>query len=141
MDHVIYTDGSVHPNPNGFGGWAYVRYETGVEGWTEKFGGVEDTTNNRMEMQAAIEALRDIPEESSVEVRSDSQYLVNTMEKGWNRGKNNDLWRELDILCEARNVAWVWVRGHDGNKDNELADRLANKGRLEILKESGDDGK
>ena len=130
--HIIYTDGSCHPNPDGFGGWAYVINESGETGWAASYGGIPNTTTNRMEMQAAIEALKIVPEGDRAILHSDSQYVVNTMTKGWNRGANNDLWRELDVLCNVRDVDWVWVRGHDGNVRNEMADRLANKGRLEL---------
>ena len=134
--YVAYTDGSCHPNPDGFGGWGYVINATGETGWDARYGGVPGTTTNRMEMQAAIETLKIVPEGDRVLIHSDSRYLVDTMVKGWNRGANNDLWKEIDVLCESRDVDWIWVKGHDGNIRNEMADRLANKGRLELTKET-----
>ena len=120
----IYTDGSCITNP-GPGGWAAVILENGAK--RELHGRDESTTNNRMEMLAVIKGLSALPESSEVTVYSDSQYVVNTMTRNWKRNVNNDLWTLLDTEVAKRNVHWQWVRGHDGNPMNELADRLANR--------------
>ena len=120
----IYTDGSCITNP-GPGGWAAVILENGAK--RELHGREESTTNNRMEMLAVVEGLSALPESSEVTVYSDSQYVVNTMTRNWKRNVNNDLWTLLDTEVAKRNVHWQWVRGHDGNPMNELADRLANR--------------
>lgn len=141
-DYIVYTDGSLfrlqRPTSYGYGGWAYVRYEPGINGWVSRYGGAGGTNIKRMETQAAIEALRDIPKESSVLLYSDARYLLKMMNKRINRNEyNNDLFGELDILCETRNVAWIWVKGHSGIEGNVLADRLARKGRLEFTEQVG----
>lgn len=120
----IHTDGSCIDNP-GSGGWAAIIVEDGV---TAKFHGREEntTTNNRMELLAAIKGLEAVPAGVDVRVHSDSQYLINTMTKGWKRNRNGDLWARLDAEVTARRVDWKWVRGHAGDPLNEDADRLAN---------------
>ena len=118
----IYTDGACQGNP-GPGGWAAIVQRDGQE--TELAGREEDTTNNRMEILAAIKGLEATPEGSTVTLYSDSQYLVNTMTRGWKRRANIDLWNRLDTLVTQRNVAWEWVRGHMGHPENERADKLA----------------
>ena len=97
-------------------------------------GGERATTNNRMEMTAAIRGLEAAPAGTAVAVYSDSQYLVNTMTLNWKRRKNQDLWKQLDSLADERYVTWFWVRGHDGDRWNEEADRLA----LAAAKDSSD---
>jgi cyclic pyranopterin phosphate synthase len=118
----IYTDGSCSGNP-GPGGWGAIVMD-GVNK-SPLSGGEASTTNNRMEMLAAIEGLSSVSSESHVTIHSDSQYLVNTMTKNWKRNANQDLWARLDILVAERAVKWEWVRGHDGHSLNEAADRLA----------------
>jgi cyclic pyranopterin phosphate synthase len=118
----IYTDGACQGNP-GPGGWGAIVQRNGEE--TELAGHEDGTTNNRMEVTAAIKGLETTPEGSSVTLYSDSQYLVNTMTKGWKRRANVDLWTRLDALVARRNVAWEWVRGHAGHPENERADKLA----------------
>lgn len=118
----IYTDGACSGNP-GPGGWAAIVVE-GDERY-ELQGSSPDTTNNRMELTAAIEGLSRTPAGTEVTVHSDSQYLINTMTKGWKRNANHDLWRKLDGLVSEREVTWDWVRGHDGHPENERADKLA----------------
>ena len=119
----IYTDGSCLNNP-GPGGWgAIVLVE---QGEPLRLSGQEpDTTNNRMELTAAIKGLEAVPAGTSVELFSDSEYLVKTMTKNWKRRVNQDLWNQLDSLSASRQVAWQWVQGHSGDKWNEEADRLA----------------
>jgi cyclic pyranopterin phosphate synthase len=118
----IYTDGSCSGNP-GPGGWGAIVVSDGTK--TPLSGGELKTTNNRMEVMAAIEGLVVIPEGSAVTVHSDSTYLVNTMTKGWKRNANPDLWTRLDRVAAERSVKWEWVRGHNGHPLNEAADRLA----------------
>ena len=135
-DYTLYTDGSCQSNP-GPGGWAYVLISGQKE---ERFcGGTRVTTNNRMELTAVIRGLTRVPEGSSVAVYSDAQYVTNAFNKGWihnwkrlgwNNGsgtlKNTELWKNLDGLVKARNVTFVWVKGHNGNKYNEICDEAAN---------------
>lgn len=118
----IYTDGACQGNP-GPGGWAAIVQRD--EGETDLAGHEDGTTNNRMEIMAAIKGLETTPESSMVTLYSDSQYLVNTMTRGWKRRANVDLWNRLDTLVAQRNVAWEWVRGHVGHPENERADKLA----------------
>ena len=119
----IYTDGSCIGNP-GPGGWAAIIIESGA---TRKLHGHDvRTTNNKMEVLAAIEGIKVTPPGADVCVHSDSSYLVNTMTKGWKRNKNRDLWARLDTEVARRNVTWKWVKGHAGHPLNEMADRIAN---------------
>ena len=118
----IYTDGSCSGNP-GPGGWGAIVVQNGTE--KPLSGGAPQTTNNRMEMMAAIEGLRSVAPGSIVTVHSDSQYVVNTMTKNWKRNANQDLWPMLDSLVKERNVTWNWVRGHNGHPMNEKVDKLA----------------
>ncbi len=120
----IYTDGACLGNP-GPGGWAAVIQERGKRKIVA--GHDDQTTNNRMEILAAIEGLEATPEGDKVAVHSDSQYLVNTMTRKWKRNVNNDLWARLDKAVSKRKVAWEWIRGHAGHPENELADKLANE--------------
>ncbi len=118
----IYTDGSCLRNP-GPGGWAAIIMD-GVD--TKRIsGGDPRTTNNRMELMAAIQGLAALPPGSPVAIHSDSEYLVKTMTLNWKRNKNNDLWDKLDLLSGERQVTWEWVRAHVGHPYNEEADRLA----------------
>lgn len=118
----IYTDGSCEPNP-GNGGWAYVIPSTGID----KFGGEPDTTNNRMEMQAIIETLRDTV--GAVTILSDSQLCIYLLRGAWKAKRNRDQVAEARTLMAGRRVTFQWVRGHNGNQHNERADLLASKGR------------
>ena len=119
----IYTDGSCKGNP-GPGGWAALIVEE--DGKNTPFSGAEPrTTNQRMEVKAAIEGLVRTPPGSQVTVYSDSQYLVNTMTKSWKRQANLDLWNSLDRLVARRSVSWEWLKGHAGHQLQEEADQLA----------------
>jgi ribonuclease HI len=121
---LVYADGSCEGNP-GPGGWGVVIVTP--EGRRRLSGGDSQTTNNRMEIMAAIEALRAIDPGVPVILRSDSQYLVKTMNEGWRRTKNQDLWKQLDaeVARHGQNVRFEWVRGHAGDALNEEADELA----------------
>lgn len=137
---IIYTDGSSKGNP-GPGGWAAVIESRSMnhEVRIEEIGGNEkETTNNRMEMRAAIEALKNIEENSEVEINSDSEYLINGITKwikGWQKNNwqtkdkrevlNKDLWEELFLETEKRKVEWKKVAGHSGHKENERCDLIA----------------
>ena len=122
----IYTDGACSGNP-GVGGWAFIIPE--LNGY-EHAGYVLDTTNNRMELTAVIEALKCAAHNCSdtcVEIITDSQYVVNTMTQGWQRKKNLDLWQELDkvVALFKLTVRWTWVKGHADNEYNQKCDELA----------------
>lgn len=132
----IATDGACRGNP-GPGGWAAII--RGASGERELFGNDPDTTNNRMELLAIIQALRELPDSSRVRIKSDSQYAIkgctewmpNWKRRGWRTSdkkpvKNRDLWQELLRLTELHTVEWQWVRGHSGDADNERVDALAN---------------
>ena len=118
----IYTDGSCQGNP-GRGGWAAIIIQDGQRRVLS--GGEPKTTNNRMELLAAIRGLEAAPRGAAVTVFSDSQYLVNTMTRNWKRRVNLDLWSSLDGLLAERQVWWEWVRGHDGHLLNEEANAIA----------------
>jgi ribonuclease HI len=133
---VIHSDGACHGNP-GPGGWAAV-LEYGQHR-RELSGGVPATTNNRMELQAAIEALSGLKEPCEVEFYTDSEYLKNGVSgwltkwkrNGWRTKsrkpvKNEDLWRALDSVASRHKVKWNWLKGHAGHPGNERCDQLAN---------------
>jgi ribonuclease HI len=135
---IAYADGSCLGNP-GPGGWGIVLLNN--DGSRREFcGAAASTTNNRMEITAAIEALRRSPPGIDVTIRTDSQYLVKTMTLGWKRRENLDLWQILDAEVARRRVVWEWVRGHAGEVLNERADELARNAALGKLQSSPLDG-
>ena len=118
----LYTDGACRGNP-GPGGWGAILVYQGHE--KELSGGERDTTNNRMELMAAIRGLEALKEPCKVTLTSDSVYLIDTIVKGWKKKKNTDLWERLEALLRMHDVSFVWVKGHDGHPYNERCDRLA----------------
>ena len=135
---IIYTDGACRGNP-GPGGWgALIKFDSMEK---EIFGGKNDTTNNQMELLAAIEGLAALKEPCSVEIFTDSKYVMDGITqwiKNWKKNnwrtaakkevKNKELWQKLDHLISKHQVQWCWVKGHSGDAGNETADLLANKG-------------
>jgi len=132
---IIYTDGACDPNP-GPGGWAAILRYNGQE--KVLTGNDPHSTNNRMELQAAISALEALHEPCRVELYTDSTYLKrgitewlpNWIARGWRKSNrkavlNADLWRKLHALTKQHDVHWHWVRGHSGDRQNERVDRLA----------------
>lgn len=142
-----WTDGACSGNP-GPGGWGVLMraIEAGqVVKERELSGGAGDTTNNRMELLAAIHALEVLARESAITITTDSAYVKNGVESwihGWKRNgwktadkkpvKNADLWQQLDALAQNFSVSWHWVKGHAGHPENERADQLANQGIDEL---------
>jgi ribonuclease HI len=144
---VIYSDGACSGNP-GPGGWGALLIYGGKS--RELSGGEPATTNNRMELQAATEALDALTRPSTVELHTDSQYVRNGITQwihrwkrnGWRTAgkdpvKNEDLWRRLDEATRRHRVTWHWVKGHAGHEQNERADALAREGMKPFLKTRG----
>lgn len=142
-EHVeIFTDGACRGNP-GPGGWgALLRYG---EHEKQLYGGEPNTTNNRMELMAAIIALESLKRPCKVELTTDSQYvrmgitewMANWKKRGWKNSakkpvKNIDLWKRLEAASAKHEIVWHWVKGHSGHDENELADELANRGIDEL---------
>lgn len=135
---TIYTDGACKGNP-GPGGWGvYFKYNLHEK---ELCGGDMETTNNKMELMAAIVALETLTKPCKVALHTDSKYVLqgitewmdNWKKRGWKTAakkpvKNEELWRRLDNAIQKHEINWIWVKGHSGNAGNEKADMLANKG-------------
>ena len=137
----IYTDGACSGNP-GPGGWGVLMLSNGEE--KELCGGEMETTNNRMELMAAIQALEALSKSREVDLYTDSKYvgdgitkwMINWKKNGWRNAakkpvKNTDLWQRLDEATQRHEVNWHWVKGHSGHPENERADALANMGMAE----------
>ena len=134
----IYTDGACRGNP-GDGGWGVlIKYENTLK---EIYGGEKNTTNNKMELKAAIEGLKALNESCIVNLTTDSKYVMqgitswidNWKKNNWKSStkkdiKNKDLWLLLDKYVTMHEVKWFWVKGHSGHEENEIADTLANRG-------------
>jgi ribonuclease HI len=148
---IAYTDGGCRGNPGGVGAWAFVLVDARTRVALERAGGEPSTTNNRMEIRGAIEALRALSRAgSTIRIHSDSKYLIDCAtkwmpgwkKKGWSRGKeplkNLDLLKDLDALLAQHRVSWQWVPGHAGLVGNEHVDRLANEAmdRIEVQREA-----
>jgi len=132
----IFTDGACRGNP-GPGGWGVLlRFGTKEK---SLYGGERETTNNRMELTAAIKGLEALNKSCQVTLTTDSQYvkngitswIVNWKKKNWKTAsrkpvKNSDLWKQLDTLAGQHDIDWQWVKGHSGHRENEIADELAN---------------
>jgi ribonuclease HI len=138
----IFTDGACRGNP-GPGGWGALLRYNGKE--KPLYGGDPLTTNNRMELMAAIEGLKALSEQCEVSLTTDSQYvrkgitewLENWKKRGWKTAskkpvKNVDLWQQLDEQSKRHTINWHWVKGHSGHRENEIADQLANRGIDEL---------
>ena len=140
---IIYTDGACRGNP-GPGGWGAILLYGDKE--KELFGGEPETTNNRMELMAAIVALETLNAPCQVVLTTDSKYVMdgitqwmaNWKKRGWKTAskqpvKNVDLWQRLDAAVQRHEIDWQWVKGHSGHPGNERADALANRGIDEIV--------
>ncbi len=139
----LYTDGACRGNP-GPGGWGVLmRYNNHEK---ELYGGERETTNNRMELMAAIKGLESLSRHCEIKLYTDSKYVMqgitewihNWKKKGWKTAakkpvKNADLWQQLDKARDNHQVEWIWVKGHAGHEGNERADDLANRGVDEIV--------
>ena len=138
-DYIIHTDGSCLRNPGGPGGWAAVIETVATGNVEERSGGAAETTNNRMELTAALTAVTSVPAGARIALYTDSQYLKNAFTKfwlpawkkrGWRKADgepvlNQDLWMQLDAAFAERYVQFHWVKGHAGNSRNERCDALA----------------
>jgi len=135
---VLYTDGACRGNP-GPGGWGVLLESDGHS--KEIFGGEPDTTNNKMELRAAIEGLNALKKGCQVELFTDSTYVIkgitewlpNWKKRNWKTAakkpvQNVELWKELDEASQRHQIEWRWVKGHSGNSGNDKADELANRG-------------
>ena len=138
----IFTDGACRGNP-GRGGWGALIREADSENLI--YGGELNTTNNIMELTAAIKALEFLKVSSNVVITTDSKYVIqgitewihNWKERSWKTASkkpvlNKELWKELDRLTNLHSVKWKWIKGHSGHRENEIADQLANKGIDEL---------
>jgi ribonuclease HI len=141
----IYTDGGAKPNPDGPGGWAALLLFGNHK--KELSGGEPSTTNNRMELTAAIMALEALTEPCAVKLHTDSQYVKNGItqwmknwrKNGWRTAnkkpvKNQDLWQRLDAATQRHEIKWAWVKGHAGHEHNERVDQLATIARESLTK-------
>lgn len=140
---IIYTDGACRGNP-GKGGWGVILRYGDVQ--KQLYGGDASTTNNRMELMAAIQALEALSRPCTVTLHTDSKYVLqgitewlpNWKRRNWTTAakqpvKNEDLWRRLDAATVRHAINWQWVKGHSGDVGNELADQLANRGVDELV--------
>jgi len=138
----IFTDGACKGNP-GLGGWGALIIENGKE--KEIYGGSFNTTNNKMELTATIEALKLYKDPKTIELYTDSKYVKNGItewifnwkKNGWKNSskkpvKNLELWIKLDQMANHHEVSWFWVKGHSNHRENDIADALANKGINEL---------
>ncbi len=127
---IAWTDGACEPNP-GAGGWGLLLID-GKETY-EAFGGSPETTNNRMEMEAVLQAIKITPRYKRLIIRTDSQLVMLCAIKRWKRKSNLDQWAEYDAITKFREVLFEWYRSHNGTEGNERADYLAAQGRLSVI--------
>ena len=136
---TLYVDGACRGNP-GLGGWgAYIVTEQAEH---KLYGGEAQTTNNRMELTAAIEGILFCPTDAKLVIWTDSNYVKQGItewihgwkKKNWKDVKNPDLWQKLDAVCQGREIEWHWIKGHAGHAGNEMADQLANVGADQVSK-------
>ena len=143
VETEIFTDGACRGNP-GPGGWGALLRHNGHE--KSLYGAEALTTNNRMELMAAIQALESLTRPCRIRLTKDSKYvqqgimewMANRKRRGWKTAarkpvKNVDLWQRLDKAAERHDIEWAWVKGHSGHRENELADELANKAIDELI--------
>ena len=143
VETEIFTDGACRGNP-GPGGWGALLRHNGHE--KSLYGAEALTTNNRMELMAAIQALESLTRPCRIRLTTDSKYvqqgilewLANWKQRGWKTAarkpvKNVDLWQRLDKATQGHEIEWAWVKGHSGHRENELADELANKAIDELI--------
>jgi ribonuclease HI len=143
VETEIFTDGACRGNP-GPGGWGALLRHNGHE--KSLYGAEALTTNNRMELMAAIQALESLTRPCRIRLTTDSKYvqqgiiewMANWKRRGWKTAarkpvKNVDLWQRLDKAAERHDIEWAWVKGHSGHRENELADELANKAIDELI--------
>jgi ribonuclease HI len=143
VETEIFTDGACRGNP-GPGGWGALLRHNGHE--KSLYGAEALTTNNRMELMAAIQALESLTRPCRIRLTTDSKYvqqgimewMANWKRRGWKTAarkpvKNVDLWQRLDKATEGHDIEWAWVKGHSGHRENELADELANKAIDELI--------
>ena len=143
IETEIFTDGACRGNP-GPGGWGALLRHNGHE--KSLYGAEALTTNNRMELMAAIQALESLTRPCRIRLTTDSKYvqqgimewMANWKRRGWKTAarkpvKNVDLWQRLDKAAERHDIEWAWVKGHSGHRENELADELANKAIDELI--------
>ena len=134
----IYTDGSCLKNPNGPSGWAFCLLDSNNEWYGS--GGEKSSTNNRMEMTAVIEALDFISNNSNFninetyEIYSDSKLVLNCAQNIWKRKCNLDLWIKFDKVSKNINIQWTWIKAHNGNKYNEIVDKISRYEAIKHLK-------
>lgn len=141
MCYELFTDGGCWPNP-GDGGWAFILRHLSSGETMKMSGGEMATTNNRVELRAVIEGLGQLPTGSSVNLYSDSQYVVKGImmwrhswkKKQWKYVMNPDLWQELDALLQIHEVTAFWIRGHDGHPENEECDRMCEAAQIQMKK-------
>jgi ribonuclease HI len=125
----IYTDGACDFNTRGahnIGGYAFAIVDEENKLISDGYGRMKNTTNNRMEIKAVIEAIKKVEDDWNVTIYSDSKYVVNTIMSGWKKRKNIDLWEELCPMVK-QNIRLEWLKGHNGDKFNEYCDTLATK--------------
>lgn len=162
MEVKIFTDGSAKRNPDGPGGYGAILQYTDRHGQTHEkviSAGYDSTTNNRMELMAVIAALETLQRPCRIDLYTDSQYITNTMTKGWIDGwklnnwmnrsnkpvKNRELWERLLKAAEKHEIAWNWIKGHNGHPENERCDALAtaaaDRPQGELLHDDGKDNR